>query len=101
MEKNGKASSSKCTKHIKTRYYFVTDHIKKYEISLEWCPTADIIGDFMTKPTQGAAFKRFRDKLMGVTEFQYLGPGKPKKYREDRVSNHGQKAASNTAPSHK
>ena len=33
----------------------------------------------MTKPTQGVAFKRFQDKLMGVTEAQDLGQVNPKK----------------------
>ena len=101
LEKNGKASSSKRTKHINIRYYFVTYQIGKYELFLEWCPTAEIIGDFMTKPTQGAEFKRFRDQLMGVTDAHDLGPGKPKKYCEDKVSKHGQKAARNVVPVHK
>ena len=34
LENNGKSSSSKLTKHIKIRYYFVTDLIEKYELSL-------------------------------------------------------------------
>ena len=67
LENNGKASIGKHTNHINIRYYFVTDRIEKYELSLERCPTADMIGYFMTKPTQGAAFKRFWDQLMGVT----------------------------------
>ena len=58
LENNGKASSSKSKKHITIRYYFVTDHIEKDELSLEWCPTAHMIGYFMIKPTQGAAFNR-------------------------------------------
>ena len=57
MEKNGKASSSKRTKHINIRYYFVTDRIDKKELSVEWCPTGDMIGGFMMKPNQGALFK--------------------------------------------
>jgi hypothetical protein len=33
----------------------------------------------MTKPTQGALFKKFRDQIMGVIPAQNPGPGKPKK----------------------
>jgi hypothetical protein len=66
LEKNGKASSSKRTKHINIRYYFVTDRIEQKELSVEWCPTGDMIADFMTKPTQGALFTKFRDQIMGV-----------------------------------
>jgi hypothetical protein len=79
MEKNGKASSSKRTKHINIRYYFVTDRIRKKDLTVEWCPTEDMIGDFMTKPTQGALFKKFRDQIMGVTPARSPGPGKAKR----------------------
>ena len=81
LEKNGKASSSKRTKHINIRYFFVTDRINKGELTIEWCPTGDMIGDFMTKPTQGSVFKRFRDQLMGVVVAQPPGKGKPRKGR--------------------
>jgi hypothetical protein len=50
LEKNGKASSGKRTKHINIRYFFVTDRVRNKELSVEWCPTGDMIGDFMTKP---------------------------------------------------
>jgi hypothetical protein len=77
LEKNGKASSSKRTKHINVRYYFVTDRIKKGDITVEWCPTGEMTSDFMTKPTQGAAFKKFRDRLMGVSAAEPSEPKKP------------------------
>ena len=51
LEKNAKASSSNCTKHINIRYYFVTYCIVKGKLSVEWCPTGEIIEDFITKPT--------------------------------------------------
>jgi hypothetical protein len=79
MEKNGKALSSKRTKHINIRYYFVTDRVKKKELTVEWCPTGDMIGDYMTKPTQGALFRNFRDQIMGVVPARDPGPGKVKK----------------------
>jgi hypothetical protein len=76
LEKNGKASSSKRTKHINIRYFFITDCINKGNVSLVWCPTGDMIGDFMTKPLQGALFQKFRDQIMGVVPAQDPGPGK-------------------------
>jgi hypothetical protein len=78
LEKNGKASSSKRTKHIHVRYYFVTDRIKKGHMSVDWCPTEDMTGDFMTKPNQGSTFTKFRDQLMGVVPAKGPGPRKPK-----------------------
>ena len=66
--KNGKSSSSKRTKHINIRYFFITDRVANGELSIEWCPTGDMVGDYMTKPLQGALFKKFRDMIMGVVE---------------------------------
>jgi hypothetical protein len=55
LEKNGKASSRKRTKHINIRYFFITNRVKKDEVSVVWCPTGDIIGYFATKPLQGSS----------------------------------------------
>ena len=66
MEKNGKASSSKRTRHINIRYYFVTDRISNGEIDIVYCPTKQMIADFFTKPLQGAAFTEFRDFIMNA-----------------------------------
>jgi hypothetical protein len=66
LEQNGKMSSGKHTKHIAICYVFVTDRIKAGEISPKWCPTGEMIADFLTKLLQGAMFWKFRDLLMGV-----------------------------------
>ncbi len=66
LERNGKASSSKRMKHINIRYFFITDRISKGEVRVEWCPTAEMVADFMTKPLQGPTFKQFRDLIMGA-----------------------------------
>jgi hypothetical protein len=50
MEKNGKASSGKRTRHINIRYFFVVDRVQSGEVSIEYCPTREMIGDFFTKP---------------------------------------------------
>ena len=66
LERNGKASSSKRTKHIAVRYFFITNRIQMGEVHTEWCPTEDMVADFMTKPLQGSTFTRFRDLIMGA-----------------------------------
>jgi hypothetical protein len=58
LEKNGKASSSKRTKHINIRYFFITDRVSKEEVSVVWCPTGDMIGDYATKPLQGGSIPK-------------------------------------------
>ena len=49
-----------------TRYFFSTDQIAKGELTFEWCPTANMIADLMTKPLQGVLFRKVRDIVMGV-----------------------------------
>ena len=70
LEKNGKASSSKRTKHIAVRYFFITNRIQMGEAGIEWCPTEDMVADFMTKPLQGSTFTRFRDLIMGAVSMK-------------------------------
>ena len=66
LEKNGKVSSSKRTKHINNRYFFITDRQSKGELKVMYCPTDDMIADYHTKPLQGAKFYKFRKMIMGL-----------------------------------
>ena len=66
LETNGRGSSSKRTRHINVRYFFVKDRIGRGDISLEHCPTEGMIADFFTKPLQGRQFELFRDLVMNA-----------------------------------
>jgi hypothetical protein len=68
LAKNGKSSSGKRTRHINIRYYFVSDRVKSKKVSIEYCPTRDMTGDFFTKPLQGSQFKKFRNGIMNVQD---------------------------------
>ena len=65
LEINGKASSGKRTKHMDVRYFFIKDRVDAGDLTIHHCPTADMVGDFFTKPLQGAAFIRFKNLIMG------------------------------------
>ena len=65
LEENGKRSSSKRTRAFNIRYFFLTDQIEKGNVQVEYCPTGDMIADFMTKPLQGKLFEKFRKMIMG------------------------------------
>jgi hypothetical protein len=52
LAKNGRGSSSKRTRHIIIRYFFVADRIASKEVCVEYCPTGEMIADFFTKPLQ-------------------------------------------------
>ena len=62
---NGKRSSSKRTRAINIRYFFLTDQIEKGNLKVEYCPTTQMWGDYMTKPLQGSLGTNMRRKLMG------------------------------------
>jgi hypothetical protein len=66
LETNGRASSSKRTRHIEIRYYYIADRVAKGDLRFFWCPTDEMIADFLTKPLQGKAFVNFRDLIMGA-----------------------------------
>ena len=66
LSSNVKASRGKRTKRINIRYLLVTDQITNKEISVEYCPTDDMLGYFFTKPTQGSLFCKFRKLILNL-----------------------------------
>ena len=42
LERNGRASSGRRTRHISIKYFFVTDRVKGGELRVEYCPTDDM-----------------------------------------------------------
>ena len=65
METNGRASCSDRSRHINIRYFFVKDYVKRNKIEIRYCPTADMLADYFTKPLQGSLFRKFRAIIMG------------------------------------
>ena len=57
LEQNGKASSSKRTRHINIRYFFITDRVNMKEISPHWCPTKEMVANFLEKTFAGQSFQ--------------------------------------------
>ena len=66
LEKNGKHISGKNTRHVDIRYFFITDCIQKGLVTVEYCPTEEMIADFFTKPLQGSQFYKLRAFVMGL-----------------------------------
>ena len=66
LENNGRKSSTKRTKHIELRYFFIHDQIKQDKELIEHCPTLKMRADFFTKPLQGMLFYRLRDLIMNI-----------------------------------
>ena len=66
LEKNGKPSSSHQMCHISIRYFFVTDRIQSKEVTVEYCPTDEMLADMFTKPLQGPAFHHFHAVVLNL-----------------------------------
>ena len=73
LETNGRGSSSKRTRHMNIRYFFVADCQARNQVIITYCPTDDMIGDFFTKPLGGIKFRRFRNIIMNCDVDDY-GP---------------------------
>ena len=68
LETNGRKSVGKGTRHVKIKYFFVTDKVKYNEMKIIYCPTKEMMADFYTKPLQWTLFKEHRDAILGITE---------------------------------
>ena len=66
LGQNGRKSAGKRSRALNVRYFFLTDQIEKGLIEMEYCPTDNMVADYMTKPLQGDKFVRFRDEIMGT-----------------------------------
>jgi hypothetical protein len=66
LAKNGRHSSSKRTRHLNIRYFFIKDRVDNGEIRIEHCPTKEMIADYFTKPLQGVLFYQLRDAIMNI-----------------------------------
>ena len=69
LENNGRRLSSKRTRQINIRYYFITDRIVKKEAPMEFFTNLDMVGDYFTKVLQGSQFRRLRNIILGIHEY--------------------------------
>ena len=66
LHKNRKLSSGKRTRHFDIKLFYITDLISRDEVLVEYCPSDDMIADYMSKPLMGAKFKEFRNLIMNL-----------------------------------
>ncbi len=66
LEKNGRSSAGKRSRHLNIRYFFVKDQRDNGLIDIRFCPTDNMTADYMTKPLHGAKFDKFRSAIMNI-----------------------------------
>jgi hypothetical protein len=67
LERNGKESSGKRTRHFDIKYFYVTDLISRDEVEIEYCNMDEMLGDYNTKPVVGRKFLLCDDRYMHLT----------------------------------
>lgn len=66
LENNGKESSGKRTRHFDIKFFYVNDLVKRGEVTIKYCPTNDMLADYMSKPLTGPKFSKFRQLIMNL-----------------------------------
>ena len=96
LETNGKFSSSRKTKHIKTKFFFFKDKVESEEIKIVDCPAGLMWADFLTKPLQGTAFRKMGAQLMNYAMEYIDGEETPTKKRKTLLDQASQQDAIQT-----
>ena len=66
LDNNGMKSCGKGSRHIRIKYFFVTDKIKDKEFTVIYCPTKQMVADFFTKPLQGELYFTHINAILGI-----------------------------------
>ena len=53
---------------MKIRYFYVTERINNGTVVVNYCSTASMVSDYLSKSLQGSLFRVHQNTLMGVTE---------------------------------
>jgi hypothetical protein len=64
LANNGRWSSGKRTKHIRSRYFYIKDKVESGEVSIQHRGTKEMWSDVLTKPKQGLGMRQDRAELM-------------------------------------
>ncbi|MEN9849167.1 MAG: hypothetical protein RL368_1907, partial [Pseudomonadota bacterium] len=72
MEINGKSSTGKRSRHLNIRLFYIVDQVKKKDINVVFCPTDNMVADYLTKPLHGKKFNDLRNTIMNLPQFAQL-----------------------------
>ena len=48
LEKNGGSSAGPKSRHVDIRYFWIKDRVKQHSITIQHCPTLQMLADFFT-----------------------------------------------------
>ena len=71
LERYGKQSSTKRTRHINIRYFYMIDKLQdKTVTAMSYCPMKDMVADYfsISKLLKGTLFRVHQNSIIGLTE---------------------------------
>ena len=90
--KSGRRVCRSRTRSIHIRYFYAHERVKDETIVVIYCPTKEMVSDYLSKPLQGSLFRAYCNTLMGISsaeEVQYkLAYAKVKALRTKVVIDH-------------
>jgi Reverse transcriptase (RNA-dependent DNA polymerase) len=60
-------STAQATKYIDVRMFWVSDYIKRGEVTVQYVSTEEMTSDYYTKPLTGGPFMKMWERIMGCT----------------------------------
>jgi hypothetical protein len=67
LEKNGRKSVGKRSRHLNIRLFYITDMSENGSITIKFCPTEAMTADYCTKPLHGKKFRQFRSEILNCS----------------------------------
>ena len=69
LERFGKRSSTKRTRHLSIRYFYCKSLMDDNVINaVTYCPTKELVTDYLSKPLQGSLFRTHRNSILGISD---------------------------------
>ena len=66
LERKGRSAARKCSRTIDIQYFTIRDSVEKEDLKIKYCPTDDMVLDFLKKPLQGSKSRKFRKLIIGM-----------------------------------
>ena len=86
LEASGRAPAGRQSRHVDARHFFIKGRVDSGEITIERCPTDEMLADFFAKPLQGALFRKFKAVVLGHAHVSALkkSPAAPPEERVEK-----------------
>ena len=66
--KGGPRVCGQRTRNIHIKYFYAHKKSADGTINVTYCPTKEMVSDYLSKPLQGSLFRLHRNTIMGLTE---------------------------------